>query len=700
MTLSADLSQKPARPGIVALLSFSTRSPRGARADASFVNVARTLRRRGVRCRVFHVHLDPADESENRRRVELLVRRVLEEGARFAVARQFWTPDVVERLSEAGVSLIEQRAHTVAESTVVDRDVAAHEFSGCLAGEPLDETAELIVPIGLPDDAPVAHVDLNVSLHCTYKRGLEANAFYADVLDAPELRGYRGCAHCLSALPDSSVTTEEVATEIIDCVRDDRVLFPSLETIWVPFAETFYDALLETFDRARGDEAFRDLTFAMQCRPDALARRAADVEEIARRAHACGARLRIAVVGFENFSPRDLEVLNRGVDPRDLEEAAATLRRWSREPPEGLVVAGYTPSFILFTPWTRPADLTLNLREIERHDLWAANIERLRVGPGTPAFEKARRAGLVVDGPVRMAVHPNGYSSEREIRFADGRTAAIASGFETLKPLAPNDQPELLAGVMDAVGRAADPAGIDWGVIASAWRRLSDLVRGEAGDVRDAAPSEGRPRPAHVDLAVGPSCNNGCRACIWTRRLDDGAAGATHGDASAPEASVRLAGREPTVRADLLPLVRRLRERGADRIEIETNGRMLAYDGFARALAEAGVSAVAVKLFADDAAAWDAHTRVPGSFEQTMRGLAVLRHAAPQIERIAVLIPRRQPGAAIDALLRLARESGFARARVELRLAKLDLLALPELPDRVRALRSGVGTLKMDWIAS
>lgn len=186
---------------------------------------------------------------------------------------------------------------------------------------------------------------------------------------------------------------------------------------------------------------------------------------------------------------------------------------------------------------------------------------------------------------------------------------------------------------------------------------------------------------------VGDTCNNGCRGCLWTRRLDFlplinlPVAEDVHGR------GVRLAGREPTMRKDLVDVVRALRAAGATGVEIETNGRGLAFAGSVQSLRDAGVTRIAVKLFACEEGAWDAHTRVPGSYTQTLRGIAVTRRLAPRIDLVAVLVPRRENGAGLRELVEFARQLGFVQARVELRIAKLDLAALSEVAAEVRAMR-------------
>ena len=190
-----------------------------------------------------------------------------------------------------------------------------------------------------------------------------------------------------------------------------------------------------------------------------------------------------------------------------------------------------------------------------------------------------------------------------------------------------------------------------------------------------------------IHFTVGNSCNNGCRGCLWTRRLELLSTVTLPPPAHVHGNGVRLAGREPTLRPDLAEVVRAMGAAGATSVEIETNGRALGYPAYVGTLRDAGLTRVAVKLFGCDEATWDAHTRVAGSYTQTLRGIAVTRRVAPRIQLVAILVPRREPGAGLGELLDLARDLRFEQARVELRLAKLELNALRSLAAEVRALR-------------
>jgi hypothetical protein len=462
--------------GGVAFVPMSTESPHAARGDVRLTDLARQLRRRGCPTRVFQVYLDPSDRAENDRRVERLVERVLGERCRWVVFNELWTPELGRRLRSEGIGLIELRSHTFDDAIFADDGELFGHVSDCTTGKPLDEMANLVEIIG-PRQTAITAMDLRVHQSCGFKRTLADNPFYRDVLDNPTVAAHRGCAHCVSAMPDAQGTPEIIAQRIVDRLRSDRKAFPTVRTFWMSFAETFYESLAVAFRTTRGDPVWQGITLAMQCRPDVIAQRAGDIEALAADADASGTHLRIGVVGFENFSPNEILVLNRGAAPEELDTAATILNRWSEHPPRGLVARGFTPSFILFTPWTRIEDLEVNLARIARHGLWSANIERLRVGPGTPTFEKARHDGLVIDEPVRSTAHPNGYTAERPFRYVDANVAAVSDGFERLRPLAHSDQPELLAAIVAAVRAARDPAALDWDEVARAWADMGSAAR-------------------------------------------------------------------------------------------------------------------------------------------------------------------------------------------------------------------------------
>jgi hypothetical protein len=710
----------------VALLAFSTHSSYGARIDWEMLSVGRRLRRRGVPSVLFQVHYDATDEGKNALRTDELVSRIVTGGFGWVVCQEVWTTDLGRRLLDAGIRIVERRARSMPES-ILDPSMDVIWWSAG-SGPPLDEYAGLVELLGLPPMDSVTNVDLKIGAACSYQATIEANPFFAELASDPRFARHKGCAYCFNATtkeasPLPGAPVRDRPDELLDELRSRRALLPGLKTVWMPFAEVFYDALTEAFDRSVGDPVWQGLTMSMQCRPDVIVKRRGDIEQLAQKAARAETVIKIAVVGYENFSPAELQRLNRGVTPDDLASAAAILGTWSHEPVPGLEVRGYIPSFILFNPWTSLEDLELNLREIEHNGLSSANIERMRIGSATPLYEMARRAKLTQSAPVRLAVHPNGYFSETGYVFRDARVAAACEGFDVLKPLGFADQAPLLGAIVDAVRRSGDPTGIDWNGIAATWqsiRRRSETTSGAAFrraeqgagiDVRkvvellaevgvSAQPALSKPAPRaaasrrgagsrgaeRLGLGVGRACNNGCSPCIWERRLEFRPEAALPVDAAVAGKVVQLAGREPTLAKDLPALVRGLREAGAVRVDIDTNGRRLMYPAYVRSLDAAGLDAVTVKLFGVDAASWDDHTREPGSFAQAVEAMATLQHFAPGITLTGMVIPGRGPGSRLQELVDFARAIGLARLRVVIRLARQDLLSLAELDATVTSL--------------
>jgi hypothetical protein len=354
----------------------------------------------------------------------------------------------------------------------------------------------------------------------------------------------------------------------------------------------------------------------------------------------------------------------------------------------------------------------------------------MRIGSATPLYEMARRAKLTTTGPVRLAVHPNGYFSETGYAFRDARVAAACAGFDALKALGFADQAPLLATIVDAVRRSDEPARIDWNRMATAWqsvRRQSETLSTEAFrraedrpaiDVAKVAEVLARvgaslppalfrpaPRPAGIHrnpssssqggerlgLGVGGFCNNGCEPCIWARRLEFRPQAGLPVDLPVEGKVVQLAGREPTLLSNLPALIRGLRDAGAARVDIDTNGRRLLYPAYVRSLDAAGLEAVTVKLFGVDAESWDTHTRETGSFVQTLQAMATLHHFAPNITLTGMVVPGRERGSRLRELVDFARSIGLSRLRVVIRLARQDLLALDELDATMTSLVAADG---------
>jgi MoaA/NifB/PqqE/SkfB family radical SAM enzyme len=130
-----------------------------------------------------------------------------------------------------------------------------------------------------------------------------------------------------------------------------------------------------------------------------------------------------------------------------------------------------------------------------------------------------------------------------------------------------------------------------------------------------------------VDLKLGFACNNRCRFCV------QGDKRSRYPELSTQEAKKRLAaarshsdevvftGGEVTIRKDLVDLVAYAKELGFRLIQIQSNGRMLAYGKLVDALVQAGATEFSPALHGHRPELHDYLTRSKGSFEQTLEGL-------------------------------------------------------------------------------
>lgn len=134
-----------------------------------------------------------------------------------------------------------------------------------------------------------------------------------------------------------------------------------------------------------------------------------------------------------------------------------------------------------------------------------------------------------------------------------------------------------------------------------------------------------------VELGFG--CNNACVFCAQgslALRAPRVAASDVRAELAAVAAgdTVAFVGGEPTLAPELEAWVAEARARGAVRVLLQTNGRLLSIPGRAAALAAAGLSAVDLSLHGDGAALHDYNTGVPGSFDEACAGARSARAAA------------------------------------------------------------------------
>jgi MoaA/NifB/PqqE/SkfB family radical SAM enzyme len=143
-------------------------------------------------------------------------------------------------------------------------------------------------------------------------------------------------------------------------------------------------------------------------------------------------------------------------------------------------------------------------------------------------------------------------------------------------------------------------------------------------------PDRGGPthaKNARVDVKVGFSCNNRCVFCVQGDKRDSVSDFSTDEvkrtleEARKTADSIVFTGGELTLREDVVELVRHARSLGFSVIQIQTNGRMLAYEKFVDRLSAAGANEFSPALHGHVADLHDWLTGSPGSFDQTCAGI-------------------------------------------------------------------------------
>lgn len=131
---------------------------------------------------------------------------------------------------------------------------------------------------------------------------------------------------------------------------------------------------------------------------------------------------------------------------------------------------------------------------------------------------------------------------------------------------------------------------------------------------------------AKLIINLSYACNNSCVFCsVGDRPRRDGDFDRQFSEIRAAwDRGIRLLdldGGEPTLYPRLFDLIEAARGVGYENITVTSNGRRLAYRSFATRLAATGVHLL-ISLHGADASVHERLTRAPGSFRQTMAGLA------------------------------------------------------------------------------
>ncbi len=140
-----------------------------------------------------------------------------------------------------------------------------------------------------------------------------------------------------------------------------------------------------------------------------------------------------------------------------------------------------------------------------------------------------------------------------------------------------------------------------------------------------------------IDIKTGFHCNNRCRFCVQGDKrfsFGDKLVEQIHNElreAAGCADHVVFTGGETTMRRDLPDLIAFARSLGFRQIQIQTNGRMLAYRKLVERLIEAGATEFSPALHGPTAEIHEYLTQAAGSFEQTVAGIRVVKSLGQRV---------------------------------------------------------------------
>ena len=129
-----------------------------------------------------------------------------------------------------------------------------------------------------------------------------------------------------------------------------------------------------------------------------------------------------------------------------------------------------------------------------------------------------------------------------------------------------------------------------------------------------------------LNLKTGYLCNNNCLFCAQADNKSYGNPSVDDLIAEMTKASeycnkVIFTGGEPTIRKDILTLIKRAKALGFERLQLQSNVRRLSSREFCCDLISAGINEFAPSLHGHNQELHDMHTCRPGSFSETTKAL-------------------------------------------------------------------------------
>ncbi len=283
---------------------------------------------------------------------------------------------------------------------------------------------------------PIPYVVLDST--CKYARGLRHNPLFLDI-DLSGCDRTTGCTFC-----DIS---DDYRAGLTFTLENARMQFEALKHTLPPFdrpvqVRLIGDRLLDhapNLVRIALDLDMPPCEWQFDTRADDLVRSRVRFEEALVLATGTGHRVRVTLLGIENFSRDELLRMNKGLTPQDNLDAIRCLVELGRDHPAVFGSMDGGCSTILFSPWTTLEDVAFNLRIIKEAGIFTLTGKllgsRMRLIPGTPIAALAQHDGLTTaqfDDPLFESAMRNLYGQEIPWKFQDARADTLCRIFVRL----------------------------------------------------------------------------------------------------------------------------------------------------------------------------------------------------------------------------------------------------------------------------
>jgi len=271
---------------------------------------------------------------------------------------------------------------------------------------------------------------------CPYKKGLKENPYFRNIKQK-EIKFWKGCSYCISAMNcGKEINQQERDRTLEQNVKYLKVHLPTLKYIQIPFPGDSLGAIKNLVK----EKNFRNVNFHVQFRSDTLAGEKEKIEEILNLMKKGNNAFFSSNIGFENFSPKELLLLNRGTSDKINLRALQVFSYFKNNYPRNWITEETTASFILFNPFTTIQDIKINLSYFLKFKNYfemfkTLNFNKLKIPQDTPIYFLAKKENLLVvkNSLENVKTSCGGYVSDFvDYKFKDPRIESLYKNYEDL----------------------------------------------------------------------------------------------------------------------------------------------------------------------------------------------------------------------------------------------------------------------------